>query len=118
MTIHDDSWAHVSVSSHSPKGQDPELSALDIPPPTSGGQFITANVKVVFPTPRMRISSLGPVLTFVRETKGKSLEELGQIFAVYHGGRYYTTSIREREQGGEEKVRRKVQEDLEKANVW
>lgn len=59
ITIHEDSWVHVSVSSHSPvQGQDPDLSALDIPPLTPEGQTVTANVEVLSPTPRMHINSL------------------------------------------------------------
>lgn len=59
ITIHEDSWVHVSVSSHSPEqGQDPDLSALDIPPLAPEGQTVTANVEVLSPKPRMHINSL------------------------------------------------------------
>ncbi|KAG1807963.1 uncharacterized protein BJ212DRAFT_1485245 [Suillus subaureus] len=71
---------------------DPELSVLDTPPLISGGQIISANVQVVSPTLCIYIGSL-LILLFVRETKGKSLEELGQVFAIL--GTHAACSLRQ-----------------------
>ncbi|KAG1890032.1 hypothetical protein F4604DRAFT_644085 [Suillus subluteus] len=85
ITTHNDSWVHVSVSSHSPeKGQDPELSALDITPPTFECQTITANVEVVSPSPRMHISSLPTIAAHqVPLPESRPASVIGSVLSLF-----------------------------------
>lgn len=85
IIIQDDSWVHVSVSTHSPEqGQDPELSALDIPPLTSESQTITANIEVVSPTPRMHANALPKITAHqVPLPESRPASVMGSVLSLF-----------------------------------
>ncbi|KAG2051976.1 hypothetical protein BDR06DRAFT_564645 [Suillus hirtellus] len=85
IIIQDDSWVHVSVSTHSPEQeQDPELSVLDIPPLTSESQTITANIEVVSPTPRMHANALPKITAHqVPLPESRPASVMGSVLSLF-----------------------------------